>query len=96
MAVRQVFSVFKSPSVSNNPPVTILHGLFGSRMNWRSLAGKLARETERLVSYSGSWKLYGWTKTKYTRVYKGIQLLLEDPGAVLIMHAALPGDNFDP
>ena len=82
-----MFSVFKSSSVSNNPPVAILHGLFGSRMNWRSLAGKLARETERLVSYSGSCKLYlslGWNiSTKldiqeYTRVYKGIQLLLEE------------------
>ncbi len=31
------------------PPLLILHGLFGSGRNWRSLAARLAEDTHRLV-----------------------------------------------
>ena len=33
------------------PPITILHGLFGSKTNWRSIAKRLSQKLNRHVSY---------------------------------------------
>ena len=48
MAVRLSHSLFGSGGGGLTPAV-ILHGLFGSGNNWRTIASKLASETNRLV-----------------------------------------------
>lgn len=57
-AVRLSFSVFSHNSGSARAPISILHGLFGSRLNWASLAGKLARRAERVVGERSKYSLF--------------------------------------
>ena len=47
-AVRLAHSVFGTGS-SGRTPALVLHDLFGSGNNWRTIAGRLAWETNRLV-----------------------------------------------
>ena len=38
-----------SSNTSSLSPIVILHGLFGSKQNWRSLSKALAQKTERTI-----------------------------------------------
>ncbi len=50
MAVDLVFTRFLRQGITaQSTPVFILHGIFGSKMNWRSLGKKLMMETNRPV-----------------------------------------------
>jgi abhydrolase domain-containing protein 11 len=44
-------TIFKPPKITNkySPPLIILHGLFGSKQNWRSLGKSLAQKLESEV-----------------------------------------------
>ena len=52
-----MFTRFLRQSITiQSTPVFILHGIFGSKMNWRSIGNKLMMETNRPVR-SNSLKL---------------------------------------
>ena len=53
MAVELAFSKFFKKGLESSllkPPIFILHGIFGSKMNWKSIGKNLSLETNRLVS----------------------------------------------
>ena len=47
-AVRLAYDVIEG--ATDISPIIILHGIFGSKTNWASLAKKIHRETQRTVS----------------------------------------------
>lgn len=53
MALRLAHQMFGSHS-RTKPPILILHGMFGSSNNWRSLGKKIAAETGAVVRESNS------------------------------------------
>ena len=50
MAVELGFYRFSVQGMNTRSPIAILHGVFGSKNNWRSVGKRLAQETGRPVS----------------------------------------------
>ncbi|XP_038054830.1 protein ABHD11-like [Patiria miniata] len=48
-AVKLAYNVVGPASLTDNSPVVILHGLFGSKSNWATFAKKIHRETQRTI-----------------------------------------------
>jgi len=58
-AVRLAYeSIDATTDGENLPPLVILHGLFGSKQNWRTLAKLFQRETGRQVLPSHAFLLH--------------------------------------
>lgn len=49
-AVRLSFQKFEPDIETDKQPVFIMHGLFGKKTNWYSIAETLCKETDRSVS----------------------------------------------
>ncbi|KAJ1935699.1 hypothetical protein FBU59_005300, partial [Linderina macrospora] len=86
------YSHNKAPS-SNKPPLVILHGLFGSKQNWRAIAKKLSAQLGR-DTYSVDLRNHGdsphMAPHTYSAMSGDIVRFIEDHGlgrAVLVGHS---------
>ena len=57
-AVKLAYDVVGGTQSIDHSPVIILHGLFGSKSNWATMAKKIHRETLRTVSTCTAWIRY--------------------------------------
>ncbi|KAI7834460.1 alpha/beta fold family hydrolase [Kickxella alabastrina] len=70
-----------APSVSANPPLLIVHGLFGSKQNWRAIANQLTRTLNR-DTYSVDLRNHGESPHQSPHTYpamsQDIQQFIQD------------------